>query len=159
MTSKSPVPPLPRASRFPRSTPAKAQTSRRRCQWSGVPEGTKELALICDDPDAPTGEPWVHWVIYKFPADRTGLPEGVPRKPRLKDPAGAMQGLNSWPQARQHRLSRADAAARPRHAPLSLQALRLGGQCGRAGPGQEDRLQEIKDHVLAEGELMGTYQR
>ena len=32
--------------------------------WSGLPEGTKELVLICDDPDAPTTEPWVHWVIY-----------------------------------------------------------------------------------------------
>ena len=32
--------------------------------WDGAPEGTKEFALICDDPDAPTPEPWVHWVIY-----------------------------------------------------------------------------------------------
>ncbi len=46
--------------------------------WSGLPEGTKELALICDDPDAPRAEPWVHWVIYKLPADAKGLPEGVP---------------------------------------------------------------------------------
>jgi len=30
-------------------------------QWSGVPAGTKGLALICDDPDAPAGT-WVHWV-------------------------------------------------------------------------------------------------
>ena len=36
--------------------------------WSGLPEGTKELALICDDPDAPVGT-WVHWVLAKIPAD------------------------------------------------------------------------------------------
>ena len=65
--------------------------------WSEIPEGTKELVLICDDPDAPTAEPWVHWVIYKIPADAKGLPEGVPRKPRLKEPPGAVQGKNSWP--------------------------------------------------------------
>ena len=49
--------------------------------WTGIPEGTKELVLICDDPDAPTPEPWVHWVIYKMPADTRGLPEGVPPSP------------------------------------------------------------------------------
>ena len=36
-------------------------------------------------------------MIYKIPADATGLPEGVPREPRLKTPAGALQGKNSWP--------------------------------------------------------------
>src|SRR5574342_131997 len=53
--------------------------------WSGVPAGTKELALICDDPDAPTPEPWVHWVIYKLPPDLAGLPEGVDKAARLKN--------------------------------------------------------------------------
>ncbi|MHC4236074.1 MAG: YbhB/YbcL family Raf kinase inhibitor-like protein, partial [Planctomycetota bacterium] len=43
--------------------------------WSDLPAGTRELALICDDPDAPRPEPWVHWVIYKVPASATGLPE------------------------------------------------------------------------------------
>ena len=65
--------------------------------WSDLPAGTKELVLICDDPDAPTDEPWVHWVIYKIPADVAGLPEGIARLPRLKNPAGALQGQNSWP--------------------------------------------------------------
>ena len=67
--------------------------------WSDLPEGTKELVLICDDPDAPN-ETWVHWVIYKLPADLTGLPEGIPRQPRLKNPPGALQGQNSWPKDR-----------------------------------------------------------
>lgn len=40
--------------------------------WSGLPEGTRELALVCDDPDAPTSKPFGHWVLYKIPADRTG---------------------------------------------------------------------------------------
>jgi Raf kinase inhibitor-like YbhB/YbcL family protein len=46
-------------------------------EWSELPEGTKEVALICDDdPDAPTGRPFVHWVVSKIPADQRGLPEG-----------------------------------------------------------------------------------
>ena len=60
--------------------------------WSGLPEGTQELVLICDDPDAPTAEPWVHWVIYKIPITLTELPEGIERRARLKQPAGVLQG-------------------------------------------------------------------
>ena len=46
--------------------------------WTGLPDKTQAVALICDDPDAPTAEPWVHWVIYNLPPTSTGLPEGVP---------------------------------------------------------------------------------
>ena len=67
--------------------------------WSNIPQGTKELALICDDPDAPFGT-WVHWVIYKIPADATGLPEGLPREKTLTTPAGAVQGVNSFGRAK-----------------------------------------------------------
>lgn len=45
--------------------------------WSGVPEATRSLALICDDPDAPRGT-WTHWVLYDLPADVTQLQEGIP---------------------------------------------------------------------------------
>ena len=44
-------------------------------RWSSLPQGTKEIVIICDDPDAPTHKPFVHWVIYKIPADQKGLPE------------------------------------------------------------------------------------
>ena len=56
--------------------------------WTGVPEGTKSLALICDDPDAPRGT-WSHWVLYNIPPDKSELPEGVPPEGRLT--WGAMQ--------------------------------------------------------------------
>src|SRR4051794_2459022 len=64
--------------------------------WSGTPEGTRELALIVDDPDAPTSEPWVHWVLYKIPAGLEALAEGIPHAEALTAPAGALQGRNSW---------------------------------------------------------------
>lgn len=44
--------------------------------WTGVPEGTEELVLICHDPDAPLTEGWTHWVLYGIPPSLTGLPEG-----------------------------------------------------------------------------------
>ena len=62
-----------------------------------LPNGVRELALICDDPDAPTPEPWVHWVIYKIPAGSTGLAGRDSAELRLASPAGAVQGKNSWP--------------------------------------------------------------
>ena len=61
--------------------------------WSQVPEGTKSLALICEDPDAPRGM-WVHWVIYGLPPDSTSLPEAVPPDSVLA--SHAKQGENSW---------------------------------------------------------------
>src|SRR6187455_2977724 len=42
--------------------------------WSGVPKGTRELALILFDPDVPLDRFGVHWVLYNIPAAATGLP-------------------------------------------------------------------------------------
>ncbi len=57
-------------------------------EWVKAPAGTKNFALICDDPDAPMGT-WVHWVIYDIPAGITNLPEKVPALKEL--PSGAKQ--------------------------------------------------------------------
>jgi Raf kinase inhibitor-like YbhB/YbcL family protein len=66
--------------------------------WDGAPDATKEFALICDDPDAPTPQPWVHWVIYGIPADVRASPEGVKSNaPQLTTPVTARQGKNSFP--------------------------------------------------------------
>src|SRR5512143_3180484 len=65
--------------------------------WSGVPAGTKSLALIVDDPDAPDPAApkmtWVHWVLYNLPPTATGLGEAV--KPDAL-PAGTREGRNDW---------------------------------------------------------------
>src|SRR5215469_16178794 len=61
--------------------------------WSEPPPGTKGLALICDDPDAPRGT-WVHWVLFNIPADTRELPETVP--PEKLTRAGARQGTNDF---------------------------------------------------------------
>ena len=63
--------------------------------WSEVPDGTKSLALICDDPDAPMDEPFVHWVAYGMPAD-AALPEGIDKQRQPASPPGIVQGTNSF---------------------------------------------------------------
>jgi len=63
--------------------------------WSGIPANTQELALICEDPDAPTEKPFVHWLLYHIPPSITSLPEGITREARLAEPFQADQGRNS----------------------------------------------------------------
>jgi Raf kinase inhibitor-like YbhB/YbcL family protein len=47
-------------------------------RWSGVPQGTRQLALVCHDPDAPLPDGWTHWVVYGIAPDVTGIDEGGP---------------------------------------------------------------------------------
>jgi Raf kinase inhibitor-like YbhB/YbcL family protein len=124
--------------------------------WAGGPAGTKSLVLIVDDPDAPDPKApkmtWVHWVLYDLPADATGLPEGV-RRDHL--PAGTREGLNDWkrtgwggpcPPVGRHRYFHKLYAL---DAPL--------GDLGR--PTKAAVEQAMKGHVIAQAELVGTYQK
>jgi len=125
--------------------------------WSNLPAGVRELALICDDPDAPRPQPWVHWVIYKIPAVCTGLPEGVPRDKQLADPAGALQGLNSWPSIG-YRGPMPPPGHGVHHYHFRLYALDKPLDL-KAGLDKAGLLTALKGHVLAEAVLTGAYQR
>ncbi len=128
-------------------------------EWSKLPEGTKELALICDDPDAPRKDPWVHWVICKIPADAKGLPEGVEAVAKPKQPAGTVQGKNSWPDGENvgYR-GPMPPPGKPHRYFFKLLAL---DQPLDAPPGltKEALLEKTSGHVLGEGQLLGTYER
>src|SRR6267143_146678 len=52
-------------------------------EWSGVPKSAKTVAIIAEDPDAPSGT-WVHWVVYNLPADNIGMVENLPSTENLK---------------------------------------------------------------------------
>jgi Raf kinase inhibitor-like YbhB/YbcL family protein len=61
-------------------------------QFTKIPDGTRSLALIVDDPDSPSGL-WTHWVVWNLPANTTAIEAG-------KLPSGAVQGKNSFGHAR-----------------------------------------------------------
>ena len=126
--------------------------------WSGVPESAKELALIVDDPDAPTQEPWVHWVLYKIPPGTTSLPEKVLPALRVSNPAGALQGKNSWPKGIGFRGPAPPKGHGLHHYHFKLYALDTEIDL-EPGADKSALLAAIAGHVLAEGELVGTYQR
>lgn len=124
--------------------------------WSGIPEGAKSLALIVDDPDAPDPAApkmtYVHWVLYNIPPNVTGLPESVTAE---KLPKGTLQGKNDWdrtgyggpcPPIGRHRyffkLYALDSVLPDLHE-----------------PSKNKLLQAMKGHILAETQLMGTYQK
>ena len=118
-------------------------------RWSSLPQGTKEIALICDDPDAPTQKPFVHWVAYKIPADRRGLPEGSTE--------GALEGINDFGGVGY------DGCMPPRghgvhHYHFKVYALETELDAP-AGLSKDELLAAIEGHVLDEGELVGTYER
>jgi Raf kinase inhibitor-like YbhB/YbcL family protein len=127
--------------------------------WKGLPEGTKELVLICDDPDARGNEPWVHWVIYKIPATATGLPEGITREARLKTPAGLLQGKNSWPKDNiGYRGPLPPSGTGTHHYHFRVYAMEAH-LVVESGLDKKTLLTEIKGHILGEGDLVGTYER
>ena len=125
--------------------------------WEGLPAATRELAMIVNDPDAPTSEPWVHWVIYKLPTTRGGLVEGVPPMVRPTSPPGSIQGRNSWGSLGYQGPAPPKGHGRHRYF-FRLYALdrtlELPEGLDKAG-----LLKAIRGHILAEAELMGTYQR
>ncbi|MFQ5654189.1 MAG: YbhB/YbcL family Raf kinase inhibitor-like protein [Planctomycetota bacterium] len=126
-------------------------------RWSGVPEGTRELALIVDDPDAPTARPWVHWVLYKLAPETRELAEGVPPVEQVADLSGALQGTNSW-----GRVGYGGPMPPPGHGVhhyrFHLYALDMPLSIG-AGVAKQALLDAMAGHVIAEGELVGRYKR
>ncbi|HIJ65963.1 MAG TPA: YbhB/YbcL family Raf kinase inhibitor-like protein [Candidatus Hydrogenedentes bacterium] len=121
--------------------------------WGAPPDGTKSFALICDDPDAPVGT-WVHWVIYDIKPETRELPEGVPTQETLAD--GAKQGLNDF------RKVGYGGPAPPRGKPhrYFFKLYALDAELGlKPRATKKDVERAMKGHVLADGQLMGTYQR
>jgi Raf kinase inhibitor-like YbhB/YbcL family protein len=127
--------------------------------WSNLPPGTRELALVCDDPDAPSAEPWVHWVIYQIAPETTDLPQGVGADPQPAEPAGARQGKNSWTSGRTigYR-GPAPPAGKTHHYRFRLYALDAPLDL-EPGVDAASLTRAMKGHVLAQGQLTGTYRR
>jgi Raf kinase inhibitor-like YbhB/YbcL family protein len=116
--------------------------------WDGVPDGTKEFALVCDDPDAPSQEPWVHWVLYKIPPDVRELAEGLP--------PGALQGRNSWTTGRTTGYRGPKPPSGTHRYFFKLYALSAPLSVG-PGLDKSGLMRAVEGKILAQAELMGTY--
>jgi len=121
--------------------------------WSGAPTGTKSFALIADDPDAPMGT-WVHWVIYNLPPAVTGLAESTP--PSLELPNGSKQGVNDFSNIGYG--GPCPPSGKPHRYFFKLYALDIALNL-KSGATKKQLLKAMTGHVLAEGQLTGTYQR
>jgi Raf kinase inhibitor-like YbhB/YbcL family protein len=124
--------------------------------WGEVPAGTRSLALLVEDPDAPDPKHpqriWCHWVLYNIPPGARGLPEGATSELL---PPGTREGLNDWqrigyggprPPIGRHRYI---------HRLLALDIVLPDlGPITRA-----QLLDAIKGHIVAEADLIGTYEK
>ncbi len=141
---------------IPRSYTCDGQDISPPLAWSGVPAGARSLVLIVDDPDAPDPAApkttWVHWVLYNIPVSADGLPEAIPAS-RL--PAGTLEGRNDWkrtgyggpcPPVGRHRYF---------HKLFALDTVLA--DLGR--PTKQQLEKAMQGHILAQAELIGTYQR
>ena len=122
--------------------------------WTDPPDGTQSLALIMDDPDAPIGT-WVHWVLYNIPAGTRSLAEDLPATGKNVEPNAIYVGKNSsgkigydgpCPPSGTHRYF------------FKLYALDTSINL-LSGATKEQVLKEMDGHILAHGELVGTYSR
>jgi Raf kinase inhibitor-like YbhB/YbcL family protein len=122
-------------------------------KWTGVPAGAKSLVLIVDDPDAPVGT-WAHWVLYDLPAAATEMGENIPKSQFLA--GGAKQGLNDF-----RRLGYGGPCpppGKPHRYFFKLYALDVVLDL-KPGLTKKDLERAMEKHILAQGQVMGTYQR
>ena len=127
-------------------------------EWSDAPQGTKSFVLIADDPDAAKPKPFTHWLAYDIPASTMKLREGIPGSPVLQDPKGMKQGANSMG-------SIGYTGPKPlvgdpaHHYHFQIFALDVESVGLEAGAKRDAVLKAIEGHVLAEGQIIGTFER
>jgi len=125
-------------------------------QWSGVPPGTRSLALILDDPDAPDPRApkmtWVHWLLYNIPPQAQGLAEDEAKQ---GVPAGALPGLNDWKRTGYGGPCPPTGRHRYCHKLYALDSLLPDLK----RPTKPQLLAAMTGHVLAEAQLIGTYEK
>lgn len=126
-------------------------------RWSSVPKNTQSLALIVDDPDAPSAKnprenPWVHWVVFDLPPTINILEENV-----SIEALGGKEGITDF-----EKISYGGpcppVGSGPHRYFFKLYALDIPTLGLESGATKADVLRKIDGHVLATGELMGTFE-
>lgn len=121
--------------------------------WSEPPAGTRSLALIVDDPDAPGGV-FTHWLLFNIPPDSRELPEAVPTQAELA--SGALQGKTDF--GRTGYGGPCPPPGRPHRYQFTLYALDQPLDL-EGGASKKQLLSAMEGHILTQGQLTGTYQR
>ncbi|MEO8355089.1 MAG: YbhB/YbcL family Raf kinase inhibitor-like protein [Chloroflexota bacterium] len=122
--------------------------------WSDPPAGTQSFALIVDDPDAPMGT-WIHWVLFNIPASMRSLQEDLPITGKNVDPNAMYVGRNSSGNTRYDGPCPPSGTHRYYFKLYALDTV-IGLLPGAS---KEELLGEMKGHILAQGELMGTFSK
>lgn len=124
-------------------------------EWTPPPGGTKSLALIVDDPDAPGGT-WVHWVLAGIPPDRKNLPEKVGSQANPEGLSRAVNGKNDFGKL-------GYGGPDPPRGPVHRYFFKLFALDEvlpwKPGVTKAEAEKMMKGHILGEADLMGTYQR
>lgn len=122
-------------------------------QWKDIPPHTKSLTLIVDDPDAPDPKApkivWVHWIMYNIHPTLKGLDQNA------QLPEGAKLGINNWNKTNYGGPCPPIGRHRYYHRLYALDIMLPDLQ----SPTKEALLEAMKGHILAQAELMGTYQK
>lgn len=128
-------------------------------RWRGLPTGTRQIAVLCQDHGAGDPPPWVHWIVYNIPASAEGLPEGLPihaSEPMPEGLEGAVHGNNGWGMAMYRGpappvgdLHHYDFAVYALDAELDLPP-RLT---------REELLEAVEGHVIGRGHMVPVYER
>ena len=124
-------------------------------QWTGVPEGTRTLALICHDPDAPREGGFTHWVLYAMQPTVTGLPENMPKSTGGGD-VPCMQGLNGA--GRPGYMGPSPPPGKPHRYQFTLYAL-SDDVVFETPPDRVRLLEAMQGHIIAQTTLEGLYGR
>jgi Raf kinase inhibitor-like YbhB/YbcL family protein len=153
MTIQLSSPAFSEGSRIPTKFTADGDDHSPPLTWRNLPNGTQSEALICEDPDAPHGT-YTHWVLFNLPPAAEKLEESIPSAGTRSD--GSKQGKNDFGNLGYG--GPAPPKGMPHRYLFKLYALdtMLSAQ---EGASKKEVLGEMKGHVLAEGQLMGTYER
>lgn len=153
MTFKLESPAFKQGEMIPRTYTCQGKDISPPLTWLNIPKGTKSLALICDDPDAPLMT-WVHWLIYGIPSEKRELSEDIPKKKILE--GGGKQGKSGF--GRIGYSGPCPPAGRPHRYYFRLYALDTELEI-KPGIKKKKLLKAMEGHVLAQAELMGKYAR
>lgn len=123
-------------------------------RWGRLPKDSQSLALICEDPDAPSGT-FVHWLIFNLPPIVSDLPEAMPTYQDLEE-TGAIQGRNDFNNIGYD--GPCPPPGNPHRYYFRLYALDTKLEL-TAGAKKREFMRALEGHILGEGHLMGTYQR